>query len=1038
MTKHAPPIRVFGLGRSEIWIGQTTIPTSADVLFGLTLALAVAHPGSLPQAELLDLLWPGVANDRRRHSLRQLIYRLRRLGVQLRSSALSLGIASPEVTLDIRETQSTDWPLTASPADIESALRVLPGYRPTFSEPFRDWLDALRDQVTLNARDGCLQQIRLARGRGAWHHLNVWSAHCLRVDPLNEEATLARAESMAMRGSKAEAQGVLGRYLEELGDHASTLGLPARVLRNRISDIDDIGVADTSHAPEGRETEFSILVYAARSARAGSGNIVFVHGAGGTGKSILLNHFSSFSVTLGFSALRAALGRTASQPPFALLGVLLRTALEMPGALACYPNDLRLLRKLAHESESDALDRGPVDPRQLAHALRSLFLELANEKPLLVVVDNYSHADRESLAAMELILPELSRARILFVLSSRSRPVDCLRSIASDSREIHLGDYSREATRQLAHAMGAPGLDPESADLLDRLYARTGGHPQFVRELLAESVDAARAGVTLPGLEASIWARVGDLSSAALAVLSTLSLLSPGTHTRRTLECATTGEDDVASSLAELFEAGLLPLHGEPDVRPYEVVAEVVASRMSSSVASSIHLRVGAYFERLAESSGAAEPAWEGARHLSLARERERAANLLRATARAQLMLGKASAAAELFKGAADCATTRTTQVRYGFEELGVRRQCGDWKRAETLCREIGATSHRRLFSPDELAEVYLTSLEAELHLGDHPHETARRASAVMTDHHFPAHSRERAASLTAILASNLSNPRLLLDAKQSVPELSRSKEGLSFEARLVHIIFEHDLGSLDKARELTEGLVGRARANGSAEEIVRALLAASMPTRSLGLTDATTELLEEAYRESEVNQLWALAARCADTLSGVHFDAGRLADSDHWQRVADSNCTSLASMWTSRTVIHQRLRVLTHTKPLSSINEPFLLRHREIVISDQLRMRRNHDLATLLMLAARRGDRQASTLLLDQLIRANDSLRGQRRLDYILAAIAVGMRLVASNEYNLARAERLCAELRTSSFPPLWYLDAALSHSMHGLFPSD
>ena len=81
-------------------------------------------------------------------------------------------------------------------------------------------------------------QRHIARGRreGRWSDVETAARLCLATDPLNEEATLALAEAIAMGGSKADALRLLDAYIWELGDREKTIGLPAKLLRRRISD----------------------------------------------------------------------------------------------------------------------------------------------------------------------------------------------------------------------------------------------------------------------------------------------------------------------------------------------------------------------------------------------------------------------------------------------------------------------------------------------------------------------------------------------------------------------------------------------------------------------------------------------------------------------------------------------------------------------------------------------------------------------------------------------------------------------------------
>ena len=78
-----PLIRLQTLGAAVVQCGETRIGPSAGVLFALMLRLTHATAMRAPRDQLLELLWPGQKDVRRRASLRQALYKLRGLGVRV-------------------------------------------------------------------------------------------------------------------------------------------------------------------------------------------------------------------------------------------------------------------------------------------------------------------------------------------------------------------------------------------------------------------------------------------------------------------------------------------------------------------------------------------------------------------------------------------------------------------------------------------------------------------------------------------------------------------------------------------------------------------------------------------------------------------------------------------------------------------------------------------------------------------------------------------------------------------------------------------
>jgi|GEM_PF-6879765 len=1033
-------VRVIGLGAAEIWLGSRAVTPTTDVLYAVLLFLAVQHPRPVAANALLQMIWPNIDEPRRRHSLRQLVYRIRRFGCSVSTNNGTLKLDVDSVSADFDRTVSAEWAEQASLAEVRDATTLFAEFSPSFSQPFAEWLDRLRADVGTRARDACLERIRVTKSHGRWSDVDEWARLCLQSDSLNEEATLARAEAMAMRGSKLEAQSLLTEYVLELGDSASTVGLPARVLRRRISELAETRRFFVPDGSFGREREFSLLTDSASIARQGRSIATFVHGPAGTGKTLLLDQFATFCETQGFSLIRVQVVRDLHGTSGSLLTDVLRAALQLPGALACSPEHLACLREIAENSTtaplfwpSKATSRN-ID--SIGTAVSSLFRELEVEKPLALVLDDYLASDTASLTILSRATAAMNGCRLLLVVSAREHPPQSpLISAAQEIRDLHLGTLSRDATMRFAVSAAAIGGTSLSEEDLENIYTATGGHPLFVREIATSRSNTYKTYSLPQNLEAIIWASVRDLSSSAQRLLSLLSILHGSEGSEDSLLLTDLQEPDCEIILIELTTAGLLPTAGSLRLKPCLAVSLAVRARLSPTILSSLHFRAGCVLERKAILSDSAACAREAARHLGLAREGERAARLLSEAAARQIALGNSSEAADLLQGAARSANSELTRLQCKLAELGARRLTGDWEGVAALCCQLSRDTRKRVLQPTDLLDVYLTSLEADMHRGSSPRLTMARSADVMTEKQYPHDRRERAANLTATLASNLGDRQHLSAALNALPLESATEGRDSFDRQLVHIIAEHDLGSLEKAKTQAQRLVSRARISGSVEVLVRALLAASVPERSSGDLDTTVALLREAHAECESHQLWSLATRCADTLSGVLFDSEDLEQAQKWQEVADSTCRSVFSHWTNRTVVHQRLRLSAHSQAHATFDHAFLSDYTQVVFRDELAMRRNHDLAALAMLALRHQDTAALKPIVDELLAGIVQCRGQRRVDYILAAAIAGARALGQEFKSRRAAVAFCDEYRNSPFPPLWYLEATLVEDRQRLF---
>src|SRR5205085_8679472 len=90
--------------------------------------------------------------------------------------------------------------------ELESLAKgYLSDFGPSVSSGFDEWLEEHRARVSSMLRRNLLSQLRDEKAKHHFAAVDRTARACLALDPLNEEATLATAESLAMSGSKAEA-----------------------------------------------------------------------------------------------------------------------------------------------------------------------------------------------------------------------------------------------------------------------------------------------------------------------------------------------------------------------------------------------------------------------------------------------------------------------------------------------------------------------------------------------------------------------------------------------------------------------------------------------------------------------------------------------------------------------------------------------------------------------------------------------------------------------------------------------------------------
>ena len=294
------------LGTQRIDIGNEIITPEAERLFGMLVRLSVPLGRITSRQTMMDTLWPGSDEANARHNLRQTVYKAREVGLIVESGEDGL-------RLDPRH-WSCDWddPTGDVPGE------WLPDYFPEWSEELAAWVTAQRVGVHAMIRPRIIRALQTARSAGELVLADRYAVQLLDIDTLNEEATLTRAELMAMQGAKVDALRLLDAYLAEIGrvGGGRDAALPAQLLRRRIAEklpAVTYQSAGKHHGPLiGRQSESKRLMAALFDARAGRGSGILVQGPDGTGKSRLLFEVRKSACLHGVRVIEAVTNATIS------------------------------------------------------------------------------------------------------------------------------------------------------------------------------------------------------------------------------------------------------------------------------------------------------------------------------------------------------------------------------------------------------------------------------------------------------------------------------------------------------------------------------------------------------------------------------------------------------------------------------------------------------------------------------------------------------------------------------------------------------
>jgi DNA-binding CsgD family transcriptional regulator len=216
----------------------------------------------------------------------------------------------------------------------------------------------------------------------------------------------------------------------------------------------------------GRETERGTLDELLDDARDGRGGAIVVHGEPGIGKTALLEYI--IASAHDFQVLRTVGNEAERELPFAALQQLCGPGLA----------DLsQLPEPQVHAlAVTFGLERGaPPDRLLVSLAALSLLSQLANDRPILCVVDDAQWIDRESAQAFGFVARRLATESIALAFGSRVIP-DVLRGLPT----LEVAELDRAASLALLRSVLPERVDE---NVLERVVVEARGNPLALLEL---------------------------------------------------------------------------------------------------------------------------------------------------------------------------------------------------------------------------------------------------------------------------------------------------------------------------------------------------------------------------------------------------------------------------------------------------------------------------------------------------------------------------------------------------------------------------
>jgi DNA-binding CsgD family transcriptional regulator len=343
-----------------------------------------------------------------------------------------------------------------------------------------------------------------------------------------------------------------------------------------------------------RDQELAALERLLADARSGTGSVLLLEGSAGIGKTSLL---AAAREPAAESGMRVLQGRGTELEREYPLGVA-RQCLEP--AVRPEADRERLLRgaaRLAGPVLLDVPEALEATPVGILHGLYWLVANLAEEAPVLLVVDDAHWADEPSLRFLAYVARRVESLPVALLVATRPAEEGALAAIGDDPA----------TTRIEPPALGLEGVGRllREHGTVDDAFARachdaTGGNPfllgELVRALRADGVPFTAAAaervteVTPPTVSRAVGATLARLGAEATALARAAAILGEGTALDPAAELAGLPVERAAAAASDLVRSGLLD-DATPMRFRHPVLTAAVRAGVSSYDRAAAHAR---------------------------------------------------------------------------------------------------------------------------------------------------------------------------------------------------------------------------------------------------------------------------------------------------------------------------------------------------------------------------------------------------------------------------------------------------------------
>lgn len=778
---------LHALGQCVIRTSVATITPRADIGFALATRLIAERGKRVSRQSLLALFWPASPASSAAHALSEALHKLRRKGLPVRADDTNcVWIARESVCTDI-EHLATEAPH----ALVDRDLTILPGYSPSVSAGFEDWLDDWRAELRQRLVAGLAHATERAEDEGDGRTVMRLAEQLLKLDPGNEAALAATASAVeSLRRDKGQRRRSPRSPADDGRDRAPILGSPVSVGgSNRLALP---GAADVQRVSEltarggwafpaggfpaardttlvGRDADIAFAAEVLDAASLGKGGGAYISGAAGVGKSRFVRALTIIARKRQMAVASIACQQADIIRPLSVFVDIVPQLRLLPGAAGAMPAMAPYLDRLTTHGPNDYMPNGGGQEIEhsyscVQHAVFDLLEAISDEQPLVLVVENMQWLDKASPTLLREMSSWATTRPVAFVFTSRDRWNTEHWGAPPEALKLHyLLPLIAEAA--LAHATEYAKLIGQlpPAVLLEWCISASEGNPYLLEELLNHWAATGEQFATPRSLTALLNARLDRLTPAALRVLQTCAVMGKNSTLARIERLLKHPPHELFGALEELGTAGMLTMERDTDstgknrvLCRHAVLAQTVIDRVSPAGLEILHRWAGEVLELELDSPSSASLLWDCASHWHASSNSTRAVELGRSCIGHLLEVGLADDAADGCKHTLNFCTRDEDKLDILNTLAHVLHLTRSW--SEMLVVVDDVRSHQIAIGLTESFhdDLELLRFEAEWHAfrdWDVTLQSVQRC--VMADKAEPTH-RVRAGIIALKLATNL------------------------------------------------------------------------------------------------------------------------------------------------------------------------------------------------------------------------------------------------------------------------------------------